>query len=82
MLLISASIFVWLLFRGIGAVRTGEAPDPGWAEPVRIPVGLPAPLNGFAVWNWFLVVAMVVSFGYPILQFFLIGTHGAVGWGW
>ena len=47
-----------------------------------MPIDLPAPLNGFAVWNWVLVVAMTMSFGYPILQFFLIGTTPAVGWGW
>lgn len=82
LLLVSAMIFVWNLFRELGFSAGGEVPDPGWAEPIRMPVGLPTPLNGFAVWNWFLVVAMTVSFGYPILQFFVIGTKGAIGWGW
>ena len=46
-----------------------------------MPIGLPAPLNGFAVWNWVLVVAMTMSFGYPILQFFLFDqSFGTVPW--
>jgi cytochrome c oxidase subunit 1 len=82
LLLISAVIFIWNLFRKPEPSPSAEVPDPGWAEPIRMPIGLPAPLNGFAVWNWVLVVAMTMSFGYPILQFFLIGTKAAVGWGW
>jgi cytochrome c oxidase subunit 1 len=53
-----------------------------WAEPVRPVLSLPKPLNGFALWNWILVVYMTVSFGYPIAQFFILDTHNALRWGW
>jgi cytochrome c oxidase subunit 1 len=47
-------------------------------EPV---VRVPALLNGFTVWNWLLVALMALSWAYPIGQFFFIGVHKALAWG-
>ncbi len=82
LLALSALLFVLVLVRSHGGRTSAEAADPGWAEAIHPPLNLPKPLNGFALWNWFLVVAMAVSFGYPTLQFFFMETHNALSWGW
>jgi cytochrome c oxidase subunit 1 len=52
-----------------------------YAEPVHPVLKLPAPLNGFALWNWLLLAYMSVDFGYPILQFFVMKTFDPTAWG-
>ena len=81
-LALSALLFVLVLVRSHGSTSSDESTDIGWAEAVHPPLNLPKPLNGFALWNWILVVAMAVSFGYPTLQFFFMETHNALAWGW
>ncbi len=81
-LALSALLFVVVLVRSHGGKSSAEAADPGWAEAIHPPLNLPKPLNGFSLWNWFLVVAMLISFGYPTLQFFFMETHNALAWGW
>jgi cytochrome c oxidase subunit 1 len=44
-------------------------------------VRVPALLNGFTVWNWLLLALMTLSWAYPIGQFFFIGVHKALPWG-
>ena len=39
---------------------------------VNPPVGVPRSLNGFALWNAILLVFMIVTYGYPIAQFFVL----------
>lgn len=54
-----------------------------YAEPVHPVLRVPKTLNGFAFWNWLLLVWMILAFGYPILQFFFMdGQHQALPWGW
>jgi cytochrome c oxidase subunit 1 len=81
LLLISAILLVYNLFRTHGntVAETNLAAD--YAEPRHPVLGLPGPLNGFALWNGLLLILMVVSFGYPILQFFLMKTYGSPPWG-
>ncbi len=52
-----------------------------YAETMEPVVRVPALLNGFAVWNWLLVVLMAIAWAYPIGQFFFVGVHKALGWG-
>jgi cytochrome c oxidase subunit 1 len=52
-----------------------------YAETVEPVVTVPGLLNGFAVWNWLLLVLMVIAFAYPIGQFFFIDVHKALAWG-
>jgi cytochrome c oxidase subunit 1 len=49
-----------------------------YAEPVHPVLSVPRPLNGFALWNWVLVIWMLAAFAYPIAQFFIIPTFEAV----
>ena len=39
------------------------------------PARVPAPLNGFALWNAILAVLMVFAYGYPIGQFFFLKSY-------
>jgi cytochrome c oxidase subunit 1 len=39
---------------------------------------VPAPLNGFSMWNAVVAVLMLIAYGYPILQFFLNPAPRAV----
>ena len=43
-----------------------------YALAVHPPQRLPSALNGFALWNWLVLFLMVVAYGYPIAQFFLL----------
>jgi cytochrome c oxidase subunit 1 len=81
-LALSALLFVVVLVRSHAGKKAEANPLMEWAEPVHPVLSIPKPLNGFALWNWILVVAMAVSFGYPTLQFFFMETHNALAWGW
>jgi len=52
-----------------------------YADTVEPVVTVPALLNGFATWNWLLVVLMAISWAYPIGQFFFMHVHKALIWG-
>jgi cytochrome c oxidase subunit 1 len=34
------------------------------------------------VWNLVILLLMLVNFGYPIAQFFLVKTYDAIAWGY
>jgi cytochrome c oxidase subunit 1 len=70
-LLASAFLFIFVLIRS----QIGEAvlPEPlRYALAVNPPVRVPRSLNGFALWNAILLVFMIVTYGYPIAQFFTL----------
>jgi cytochrome c oxidase subunit I len=46
-----------------------------YALAVNPPTHVPASLNGFALWNTIVLVLMVVAYGYPVGQFFLLKPH-------
>jgi cytochrome c oxidase subunit 1 len=52
-----------------------------YAETTEPVVTVPALLNGFAVWNWLLVVLMAIAWAYPIGQFFFMEVHKPLVWG-
>ena len=81
-LTLSTLLFAWNLVLGWrgGAEPHDPAGTKQYAEPVHPVVRLPRLLNGFAFWNWVILVYLIASYGYPILQFFLMQTHGAVPW--
>jgi cytochrome c oxidase subunit 1 len=83
-LLASALLLVWNL-----AGFHLETPAPGQqgsfvAGPERYALSLhptgrvPAALNGFATWNLVLLLLMVVSYGWPVAQFLVTPSPGAV----
>ncbi len=51
-----------------------------YAESLHTALRLPNLLNGFAFWNVVLLVYMVASYGYPVIQFFILDTHGTPPW--
>ena len=70
-LLTSAVLFITVLVRSqVGDARLTEPLR--YALAVNPPVRVPNSLNGFAVWNAILLVFMIVMYGYPIGQFFVL----------
>jgi hypothetical protein len=55
--------------------RTVLAQPLRYALAVNPPRQVPAALNGFALWNAILLVMMIVTYGYPIGQFFFLKSH-------
>ncbi|OAI17021.1 cytochrome C oxidase subunit I [Methylomonas lenta] len=52
-----------------------------YAEPIHAVNDLPNYLNSFKIWNIVIAVFMLIAFGYPILQHFLMETFGSSRWG-
>jgi cytochrome c oxidase subunit 1 len=75
-LLASALLFVANLLprRAVQGAPAAPVQPYGFALAVHPPSRVPAPLNGFVLWNLSVAVLMLVAYGYPILQFF---THSA-----
>lgn len=79
-LVVSALMFIVVLLKTHGNSQLEESAALDFAEPVKPVLSLPAPLNGFAMWNWIILVYIVASYGYPIAQFFVMPTYGAFPW--
>lgn len=77
---VAALFFVVNLIAGQMNSKAEEKPDLEFAEPIKPLLSLPAALNSFKLWNWIILVYMVASYGYPILQFFILDTHGTSPW--
>ncbi|MEW6692229.1 MAG: b(o/a)3-type cytochrome-c oxidase subunit 1 [Pseudomonadota bacterium] len=81
-----------LVFSGIlfiyNLVRThfNAAPEANtrveYAVAIHEPMRVPNILNSLTFWNWAMLAYMIVSYGYPILQFAFIGTPGVIPWGY
>jgi cytochrome c oxidase subunit 1 len=78
----SAGLLIYILLKtqlSAGASFKGEVE---FAEPVHKVVGLPNYLNSFSLWNGVIAIFMLIAFGYPILQFFIMKTFGSSTWGY
>jgi cytochrome c oxidase subunit 1 len=73
-LLPSAILLIVILVRSHLGERAAEAPM-GYALAVNPPVRVPPSLNGFGLWNAILAVLMIVTYAYPIGQFFFLKAH-------
>jgi cytochrome c oxidase subunit 1 len=51
---------------------------PLYALAVHPPLRVPAALNGFALWNVLVLVLMIAAYGYPIAQFLIDPSPGAI----
>jgi len=72
-LLASALLFVVNLVRlHRSRSAAAEAPQQLYAIAVDSRERVPSILNGFALWNAFVLVLMLVAYGYPIAQFFIM----------
>jgi cytochrome c oxidase subunit 1 len=76
-LLVSALLFIVNVLprRQAAAVR---APVYRFALAAHPPERVPAPLNGFRMWNAVVALLMLIAYGYPLLQFFLRPAPQAV----
>ena len=81
-MVVSALLFIWNLLKTQRNRQPVAETELEFAEPLRPLLRLPGPLNGFVLWNSILVFYMIMGFGYPLLQFFLIEPHNALPWGW
>jgi cytochrome c oxidase subunit 1 len=70
-LLASAILFITVLVRSQVGEGMLQAPL-RYALAVNPPATLPKALNGFALWNTILLMFMVLQYGYPIGQFFVL----------
>jgi cytochrome c oxidase subunit 1 len=70
-LLVSAILLIVILVRSQLGEKRLSTPLHN-AVAVNPPKHVPASLNGFALWNAILLVLMVVAYGYPIGQFFIL----------
>ncbi len=76
-LLASAVLFVG----NLAALHRGPALGimrPLYALAVHPPLRVPAALNGFALWNVLVLVLMIAAYGYPIAQFLIDPSPGAI----
>lgn len=80
-LLISALLLILNLFRTHGNAIPEAVPEVEYAQPVHSIARMPHLMNSFTFWFWLVVVYMIASYGYPILQFFLFDqSFGTVPW--
>jgi cytochrome c oxidase subunit I len=79
-LLASALLFVWNLASLHGRRAPVEtAPFPfRYALALHPPERVPAPLNGFALWNVLVLVLMLATYAWPVAQFFAKPSPGAI----
>jgi cytochrome c oxidase subunit 1 len=82
-LLGSACLFIYVLAKTqLNPAAEACTDTIEFAEPVKAVSGLPEYLNSLTLWNKVIAVLMVISFGYPILQFFIMKTFGSSAWGY
>jgi len=73
-LLCAAILLIVILVRSHFGERTMAQPM-HYALAVNPPMRVPLALNGFGLWNAILAVLMVVTYAYPIGQFFVLKQH-------
>ncbi len=79
-LLIAALMLVYILLKTHGNTQAESNLEVEYATSLHSLPRTPALLNSFGFWVVLIVVYMVASYGYPILQFFLMETFGTVPW--
>lgn len=77
-LLFSAILFVWNLAAPLRQGTGWAVPRPLYALAVHPPRRVPAALNGFGLWNVFVLVLMVLAYGFPIAQFVIEPSPSAI----
>ena len=81
-LLASGLLFIYILFMTSRQPAITDAErQVSYAEPIHQPFELPKLLNSLAFWNWGMLIYLLASYGYPVLQFFFIGTPESPVWG-
>jgi cytochrome c oxidase subunit 1 len=81
LMILSALLFVVTLLRTQTNPEREADATLALSEPLEPVVHVPKLLNGFAAWNWLLLVLMALAWAYPIGQFFSMTVHKALAWG-
>jgi len=76
----AALMLVYNLLKTHGNAQAESNLEVEYAESLHSTVRMPALLNSFGFWVVLIVVYMIASYGYPILQFFMMETFGTVPW--
>jgi len=79
-LVVSALLFLWNLALTHANKEREDDLEIAYAEPLHPVVRLPKLLNGFGFWTLIILIYMIASYGYPLIQFFILDTHGTVPW--
>ena len=79
-LLYSSGLLIYNLYKTQVSMESYQG-EVEYAEPIHAVRDLPEYLNSFKLWNIVIAVFMLIAFGYPILQFFLMETFGSGRWG-
>lgn len=74
----SALTFAYLLYKTQTAGESLEAVE---ETPAVIEPAVSYWLNNFKIWNLVILGLMMLSYGYPILQFFILKTYNPSAWG-
>ena len=80
-LLGSACLFVYILFKTQMEGVAGEQAE-GMVAEASGAAAVPSWLNDFTIWNYVILALMVLSYGYPIAQFFFMKTYDPTAWGY
>ena len=76
----SALMLVFVLLKTHGNNQSVDNAEVEYAESLHSTQRMPHLMNSFGFWTALVAVYMVASYGYPILQFFLMDTYGTVPW--
>ena len=79
-LFISALMLVFNLMKthGNGQAESDLAVE--YAESLHAVTRMPPLMNNLSFWTGIVVIYLIASYGYPILQFFILETYGTVPW--
>lgn len=79
-LLCSVLLFFYILIRSSFAPAAESMSPLRFAISVNPPASVPPLLNGFGFWNVVLLALVLISYGYPIGQFFFLHRQNAPGY--
>jgi cytochrome c oxidase subunit 1 len=79
-LLCSILLFFYVLVRSSFAPVADFMPRLRYALAINPPGTVPRLLNGFGFWNVLLLSLMLISYGYPIGQFFFLHKQDSPGY--
>jgi cytochrome c oxidase subunit 1 len=81
LLVVSGFMFIYnLVMTHLNKVPAADA-KVEYAVAIHQPMRLPNVLNSLAFWNWAMLAYMILSYGYPIVQFFFMGGDTTIPWG-
>ncbi|HEX2711893.1 MAG TPA: hypothetical protein VHM88_06680, partial [Candidatus Acidoferrales bacterium] len=79
-MVLSVVLFFYVLLRSSFSPVAEFMPPVRYALAVNPPESVPRLLNGFGFWNVILFLLVLISYGYPIGQFFFLHGQDAPGY--